>query len=241
MVNVENKGNLVINGMGSSGGGSFNKVLINGKGNVQGDVDCNDFSINGTGSVTGNIKGEHGKINGSGVIEGSIEFDRFTIDGTGSIRGNVKVNKMTISGKGKIGGSLRGEEIKIRGNATIEEDCEAEEFKGEGGFAIGGLLNADIIDISIAGECRAKEIGGQTIKVKKGIFRFLNNLFKSVYPVSLKTEIIEADEIEIEYTTAKMVRGKNINIGPNCEIDVVEYTGTFSQDPSAKVKEARKM
>ncbi|MEK5444196.1 MULTISPECIES: polymer-forming cytoskeletal protein [unclassified Fredinandcohnia] len=241
MVNIENKGNLVINGMGSSGGGTFKKVLINGKGTVHGDVDCYDFSINGTGRVVGNVKGEHGKINGSGDIEGSIDFDRFTIDGTGGIRGNVKVNKIAISGKGRIGGSLKGEEIKIRGNATIGEDCEAEEFKGEGGFKIGGLLNADVIDISIAGECSAKEIGGQSIKVKKGIFRFLNNLFKSVYPVSLNTEIIEADEIEIEYTKAKMVRGKNINIGPDCEIDVVEYTGTFTQDPSAKIKEVIKI
>ncbi|MEH7235721.1 polymer-forming cytoskeletal protein [Bacillus sp. JJ1562] len=241
MVNFENQGNLIINGMGSSGGGSFNKVLINGKGNVHGDVECNDFTINGTGTVTGNIKGNEGKISGSGSIEGSIEFDRFSIEGTGGIRDDAKVNKMKISGKGKIGGSLKGEEIRIRGKATIEQDCEAEEFKGEGGFAIGGLLNSDVIDISIAGECRAKEIGGRTIKVKKGIFSFLNNLFKSVYPVSLTTEIIEADEIEIEYTNAKMVRGNNVIIGPNCEIEVVEYKGTFSQDPSAKVREAIKI
>ncbi|WP_010677499.1 polymer-forming cytoskeletal protein [Bacillus timonensis] len=241
MVNVENQGNLHINGMGSSGGGSFNKVLINGKGNVQGDIECNDFTINGTGTVTGNIKGNEGKINGSGNIEGSIEFDRFTIEGTGGIDGDAKVNKMKISGKGKIGGSLKGEEIRIKGRATIENDCEAEEFKGEGGFVIGGLLNADVIDISIAGECRAEEIGGHTIKVKKGIFSFLNHIFKSVYPVSLKTEIIEADDIDIEFTNAKMVRGNNVNIGPNCEIDVVEYKETFSQDPSATIKETRKI
>ncbi|MCC3359532.1 polymer-forming cytoskeletal protein [Bacillus sp. REN16] len=241
MVNVENHGDLIINGMGSSGGGSFKKVLINGKGNVQGDVECNDFTINGTGTVTGNIKGNEGKISGSGNIEGSIEFDQFAIEGTGVIDGDATVNKMRISGKGKIGGSLKGEEIRIRGKATIEEDCEAEEFKGEGGFVIGGLLNADVIDISIAGECRAEEIGGRTIKVKKGIFSFLNNLFKSVYPVSLTTEIMEADEIEIEYTNAKIVRGNNVNIGPNCEIDIVEYKGTFTQDPSAKVKEAKQI
>lgn len=241
MVNVENHGNLLINGSGSSGGGSFKKVLINGKGTVHGDVECNDFKINGTGSVTGNMVGKEGKINGSGNIEGSIEFEDFTIEGTGGIGGNAKVNKMKISGKGKIGGSLKGEEVRIRGKATIGEDCEAEEFKCEGGFAIGGLLNADVIDISIAGECQAKEIGGRIIKVKKGIFSFLNNIFKSVYPISLTTEIIEADEIDIEYTNAKMVRGNNVNIGPNCEIEVVEYKGTFTQDPSAKVKEAIKI
>lgn len=241
MVNFENQGNLIINGMGSSGGGHFNKVLINGKGNVQGDIECNDFTINGTGTVTGNIKGNEGKINGSGNIEGAIEFERFTIEGTGGIHGDARVNKMKISGKGKIDGSLKGEEIRIKGKATIEGNCDAEEFKGEGGFVIGGLLNADVIDISIAGECRAEEIGGRTIKVKKGIFSFLNNIFKSVYPVSLTTEIIEADEIDIEYTNARMIRGNNVTIGPGCEIDVVEYKGTFSQDPSAKITEARQL
>ncbi len=241
MVNVENQGNLLINGTGASGGGSFNRVLINGKGTVTGDTECNDFKINGTGTVTGNLKGNEGRINGSGNIEGSIEFDHFTIDGTGGIRDHAKVNKMKISGKGKIGCSLKGEEIRIRGKATIDEDCETEEFKCEGSFAIGGLLNADVIDISIAGECHAKEIGGRIIKVKKGIFSFLNNIFKSVYPISLTAEIIEADEIDIEFTNAKMIRGNNVNIGPNCEIEVVEYKVTFTQDPSAKVKEAIKI
>ncbi|MDR4887608.1 polymer-forming cytoskeletal protein [Fredinandcohnia sp. QZ13] len=241
MVNLENQGNLIINGMGSSGGGSFNKVLINGKGNVQGDIECNDFTINGTGTVAGNVKGNEGKISGNGNIEGSIEFEQFIIEGAGGIQGDAKINNMKISGNGKIGGSLKAEEIKLRGKATIAEDCEAEEFKGTGDFVIGGLLNADVIDISIAGECHAKEIGGRTIKVKKGIFSFLNNLFKAVYPVSLTTEIIEADEIEIEYTNAKMVRGDNITIGPNCHIDVVEYKGTFSQDPSATVVEAKQI
>ncbi|WP_449539049.1 cytoplasmic protein [Ferdinandcohnia sp. Marseille-Q9671] len=241
MVNVENPGNLLINGMGSSGGGSFNKVSINGKGTVHGDVECNEFTLNGTVTVNGNLKGIDGRISGSGNIDGSIDFESFTIDGTGGIRENAKVNTLRIAGKGTFGGSVKGDEIKIRGKATIKEDCEAERFKGEGSFTIGGLLNADSIDISIAGECSAREIGGHTVKVKKGIFGLLNNLIKSIYPISLRAEIIEGDDIELEYTNAKVVRGNNVLIGPNCEIEVVEYKGKYNQDPSAKVKESRKI
>ncbi|MFS0862676.1 polymer-forming cytoskeletal protein [Fredinandcohnia sp. 179-A 10B2 NHS] len=240
MVKVENQGDLIINGMGSSSGGSFNKVSINGKGTVNGNVECNEFRLNGSGTVNGNLKGSNGHISGSGNIEGQIEFEEFLIDGSGTIQDNAFVKKMKISGKGSVGGNLEGEEVRIKGKAKIGGDCEADVFKGEGAFSIGGLLNADLIDIIIVGECRAKEIGGQNIKViqkPKGLLQ----LFKSVYPTSLRVDTVEADEIEIENTHAKMVRGNNVIIGPDCEIEVVEYSGTYKQDSSAKVKETRKI
>ncbi|MFT4413980.1 polymer-forming cytoskeletal protein [Fredinandcohnia humi] len=240
MVKVESYGDLLINGMGSSGGGSFKKVIINGKGTVHGDVECESFQLSGSGTVNGSMKGNKGRISGTGTIEGDIEFDTFSIEGSGGIQKDATIKSMTISGKGSIGGSLKGDEVKIRGKAAIKGDCESDVFKGEGGFTVGGLLNADLIDITIIGECSAKEIGGQTIKVKQKPFGIMN-LLKSVYPTSLTTEIIEGDEIEIENTNAKMVRGTNIIVGPNCTIDVVEYKGTYTQHPSAKVRESRKL
>jgi len=49
--------------------------------------------------------------------------------------------------------------------------------------------------------------------------------------------LIEADEISLEATVAKMVRGKRVTIGPGCRIDQVEYTESLQIDPKSVVRE----
>lgn len=241
MVKIERNGDLIINGSGSTSGGTVNKVSINGRGTIHGNLDCVEFKINGAGEVQGNVKGDLGNINGNGSIDGNIEFNSFTIDGSGTIRKDAAVKEMKINGKGKIEGSVSGGEIRINGKATIGKDCEVDLFRSKGNFKIGGLLNSDLVDVTIFGECRATEIGGQTIKVRNKNFSILN-LLESVLPIhKLIVDTIEGDEIEIENTHAKMVRGNNVNIGPNCEVEVVEYTGSFNQAENSKVKESRKI
>lgn len=231
---------LMINGYGNSAGGSFDKVTINGKGAVNGDVSCRHFQCSGTGSVNGNVKAEYLKISGNGKIDGFADIGIFTIEGRGSVGKDVAMKNMKISGKGVIGGNLSGEEIRIQGRAIIDGDCEVENFKSEGQFTMGGLLNADSVDIKLYGECRVKEIGGQSIKIKQKIFSMIS-LLKRIFPVRLVVETIEGDTIEIESTIANVVRGNDIIIGPNCEIDLVEYKGSYKQDTKAKVKEYRKI
>ena len=41
----------------------------------------------------------------------------------------------------------------------------------------------------------------------------------------LTTELIEGDEIYLENTNAKIVRGNNITIGEGCNIGLIEYRG----------------
>ena len=48
--------NLIINGYGSSNGDEFHKVQLNGKGTVNGNVECEQFECNGYGAVTGDLK-----------------------------------------------------------------------------------------------------------------------------------------------------------------------------------------
>lgn len=40
----------------------------------------------------------------------------------------------------------------------------------------------------------------------------------------MKTNTIEGDTITVEYTQAKVVRGRQIVVGPGSKIDRVEYT-----------------
>ncbi|PGY07092.1 cytoplasmic protein [Bacillus sp. AFS031507] len=239
-MDTKSRGDLVINGFGASNGGQFRVVTLNGRGTVNNDLECVELDCNGSGIVNGNVISEKTKVNGHARFRGNIESQIISIDGSARIDKNLSAEKLKVSGKATVGGRVKCEEIKIQGAFTVSEDCEAEIFKAESQFTIGGLLNADQVDIKMFGECKAKEIGGQTITVKaKG--SLVGNLLKAFFKPQLETELIEGDKIELENTIAKVVRGNQVWIGPNCQIGLVEYTEELSMDKKAIVTENRKV
>lgn len=239
-MNMNKNRDLIINGFGSSSGGEFELASINGKGKVIGDINCKHYDCNGFATVNGNIKAETVKINGKSTINGDVDAEGISIDGHSSMSGEVKTETIRISGSGSIGGSLQGEHIKINGKASIGGDCEAEEFVSEGTFTIGGLLNAENIDILLYGDCEVKEIGGQTIRIRQRIQGFMK-IIKPFYQTRLVTDVIEGDDLHLEGVKAKIVRGNNVTIGENCEIDLVEYKGTIEVDKASKVKKTNQL
>jgi cytoskeletal protein CcmA (bactofilin family) len=160
-----------------------------------------------------------------------------------SIAGSMSADKLTIQGHASIGGGFSGEELDVEGYLSVAENCQAETCVMDGGFTINGLLNAGTIQIKLHGSCRAKEIGGDAIRVKKGKNRFWampSFPFVSFTP-KLTADTIEGDEIYLEATQARIVRGNNVAIGPGCEIERVEYKGVFQQDKGARVTSNEKM
>lgn len=241
----ESSANLKISGVGSSNGGKFNEVKISGAGDVNGDVECNLFKSSGASDIKGNLKSKVVEISGASDIKGNVTAEQIYISGASDIKGNVETKKIKISGASDIKGGLHAEEVDISGAIEIKNDCEAEVFKASGGFKIGGLLNADNIEINIGGKCNVKEMGGEKISVKMsngvgfGIIRAIKEAF-NVHEY-LTTELIEGDEIYIESTVAKVVRGNNVTIGPDCDIDLVEYKGEIKLKNGARIKEQKKI
>ena len=242
MIN-ETVGSLKISGSGSAGGGVYDEVKISGSGKITGNVECNEFHISGSGKVEGNVKAKEFRTSGSSRINGNLEAEDIKISGSSHITGDIKCEEIKVSGSMHIEKSLSGGEISISGSARIDEylrgehvrisggidikgDCESEEFIARGSFQIGGLLNAGSIEIGVAGFCSAREIGGERIEVRElgstGIWNRIISMFTS-HSAGLKTDIIEGDDIFLEYTTAKIVRGNNITIGRGCIIETVEY------------------
>ncbi|UAL52221.1 MULTISPECIES: hypothetical protein [Metabacillus] len=88
-----------------------------------------------------------------------------------------------------------------------------------------------------------KEIGGEKITASNdksfNLFRRLFQFLKS--DPCLHSEVIEGDNIQLDFTKAKLVRGNHITIGENCEIGMIEYTGTLEVHPKASVQESNKI
>lgn len=219
---------LKIYGQGSSAGGKFKHVIIKGAGQIGGDVECNDY-----------------KIYGNGEIDGNLNADVVKIKGQGEFSANINTKSMKVQGELHVQGDLYADESVVTGNLKCEGDVNAEFCKIEGGFDIKGLLNADILNVNMHWPCKVGEIGGTEIKINnedKLNFLGIKNLIKSHSDSGLLTvNTIEADEVYLESTHAKVVRGNNIIIGPACKIDLVEYKESFKSNENSSVKKHEKI
>jgi cytoskeletal protein CcmA (bactofilin family) len=268
MLNEQNKqdnnviGDLRMSGSGSAAGGKYNVISISGSGEVNGDVECNEIKTSGSSRINGNVKAISVSTSGSSKIHGNVSAERLHTSGSCKVEGNISIKELNSSGSTKVNGDLTGgivhvsggtkidgnvhvEEIKVSGGIDIGGDCEVERFKASGSFRINGLLSSDNVDISLHGSCKVREIGGEKIAVKNGRESMfgLGKLLELFIPFdkTLEVESIEGDEVFLECTKAKVVRGNNVVIGEGSNIEVVEYTGNLEVRQGAKVKEQKKL
>jgi cytoskeletal protein CcmA (bactofilin family) len=237
----QNLQDVKVSGTGNIGGGKYRDVKISGAGSISGDVDCVSFNTSGASTVNGNLKTKILEVSGASDMKGNVEAESIKVSGGSNIKGDVVTKTIKISGASKIRGSLHAEEVDISGSVEIKEDCEAERFKAKGGFEIGGLLNAGDIDVTIYGRCRVREIGGEKIDIRRGGGNILAKVIKYIFVQGerLITSVIEGDDIYLEATTAKIVRGNNVTIGSDCNIELVEYRNKISVAADSKVNDQR--
>lgn len=263
--------NLDLSGVGAASGGLYQDVRVQGIGKVHGNLDCIHCDIEGVSTVHGNIHAESVNIRGKAKVQGEITSNQMMIEGSATVSGKCEAkHKLTIHGKANMGadlvadvlvidgsnrvdGDCRAHDIKVRGRTTISggvfaEDifmhgtmhvggsCEVETFRSDGTFEIAGLLTADKVFIRLERSSSVKEIGGEEIRVEKGRgMSFLNRLRH------LTVESIEGDDIYLEHTKAKLVRGNNVVLGPSAIVERVEYHTEFRKTGNAKVGSSAKI
>lgn len=217
------------------------------------------IEIDGAGKVEGPVRGEALEVNGSFKVEngpceigGDLEVNgsfkvengpctvggRAGISGSFKVAGDLTVGSLDADGSAKIEGGIRATEIEADGVLKVEGPVQAETFRAEGAVIIEGLLNAETVELTVSGEDRIESIGGGSVTVRRRTGSF--GLFSRKRP-HLISELIEADEIDLEYTDARTVRGVNVHIGPECVIDRVEYSGTLTTAADAQIGEKVKI
>lgn len=229
---------LIVNGSGAYGGGLYGNVKVNGEAEIVDALDCLNLSIRGTSKVSGNTTAKTISVFGEGIFAGSVEAEKLKVSGSCRIERDAEIKTSLVRGEMEIGGRFSTEKAEIKGSLDVKEDVEAEAFIFKGKFLVGGLLNAEEIEIALKySNSRAGEIGGKKIDVRMqgglpGMFGKKRHL--------LHADIIEGDQIYLEYTEAGTVRGENIEIGPGCKIGLVEYTGTLNISNEAVVEKQQK-
>lgn len=241
-MNEQERKDLKFSGYITTPGGIFKRVDINGYVTFDGDVDCLDFRVIGTGVITRNLKSENFEIIGVETINGNAEGGKFTVNGECRVDGNITVNNLEVFGNLEGRSHVTAETIHVSGKLDVRGNCDAESFTCGGTFEVEGIMNVGEVTINLDGASHAKEMVGGKICVKRAQGKSIGK--KIVFALAnlidtnrgrLTTDLIEGDDIEIEYTSAKVVRGNNVLIGDGSEIDLVEYRGTFDKTSKANV------
>jgi cytoskeletal protein CcmA (bactofilin family) len=225
MSDTNNRPNSRIAGAGDMSGGVYGDVTIAGAGNVRGDVDAITFKVAGSGDVQGKVSASTISVSGTATFNGDVHAGTMTVSGHADVRGGVAADVFKVAGSATVSGRVDAQRIEIRGTTKIGGDVQTEVFDAQGVFSVGGLLNAGSVTIRLYGGCDARDIGGERIDVQLGkSWAFIPFLGER----NLTADTIEGDVVYLENTRAKVVRGADVRIGPGCEIDLVEYTGTFA-------------
>ncbi|TDB37925.1 MAG: hypothetical protein D9V44_07705 [Actinobacteria bacterium] len=232
--------NMKIAGEGSVGGGTYGDVTINGAGRVTGDITSDDFRINGAGSADGNVASLLIDINGTGSFNGKVETKEMNIKGDATVKQGLGVSDLKVKGRLSAGG-IAANIVDVRGEVRVKANLEAETLTGEGAFHVDGTMNVGTLDFALHGLSNAREIGGDKVRVTLGRGFVGASLVGLFTDRRLNVETVEADEIVLENTTARVVRGGNVRIGSGCDVALVEYSGTIEVASDARVGESRQV
>ncbi|WP_042168574.1 hypothetical protein [Paenibacillus gorillae] len=217
---------LSIAGIGALKGGVFQEATIEGVGDVDGDVVCTNF-----------------KLEGKVKVDGSVSAQKVKLEGVAFIGGNLRSDTIVAKGKLEVKGDLIGEDLRLDAKVIVDGRCETESLHATGKLRM-GVLNAGSAHIELNGNSQINEIVGGQIHIQKQPAVSLTDWLKTpeISPAGkLTTQIVEGDDIYLEYTAAAVVRGTNIVIGPGCKIGLVEYKTKFEQDKNAKVERAERL
>lgn len=246
---MEGLPNINISGTGKINGGKFDEVNISGLGQILGDVEANKIEVSGMGTIKGSTKMQHLLVSGNGTVEGLLEGSELDTSGNFKVNGPVKVKEIRNQGRARFNDSVKAEKVSCSGYLSVGQDLEAENFICNGSFAIEGLLNANKVEVEINGFCYAREIGGEEIFVKSTPHTPWHFLHKIITPFlgpkreldKLTSHVLEGTIVNISDTNAKIVRGKDVRIGPGCNIGEVEYSGKLEVDERAVVGKQTKV
>jgi cytoskeletal protein CcmA (bactofilin family) len=201
------------------------------------------FVVMGAGHADGDVRAEICKVAGSCTIEGSVDTNEWRSAGSAKIMGNVKADRFKGAGSTVIGGNVETDEFGCAGKCSVGKGVKADMVKFGGALQTGGSIvcdnlqgagkidapsvHADVVKLELEGASSIREMTADSIEV-----RSLARIFSQG---ELTSDAIRGEVIYLENTKCKLVSGDTVTIGPNCEIETVEFRSGLKIHLSARV------
>ncbi|ULQ58500.1 hypothetical protein K7I13_07910 [Brucepastera parasyntrophica] len=207
-------GKMNIMGESSLAGGTYSQVRVMGSLSLSGKLESRELKVMGT------LDSEDDILCNVMEVMGTAKLRKLEVKDNLSVMGTVTAR------------DVAAERVSVLGELMAEGSIECASLEVNGAVTAGNFLGADSFHIKSRYSSKVKDAGGKEIRVRGRLFGR-----KTV----LSAETIEFDTVDIEKTEARVVRGKNVIIGTDCSIDLVEYSDTLEQHPRARIGKAVKI
>ncbi len=205
---------------------------------------ANSFEASGSVRGQGSLETRRFRVSGSTVMQGPVELSEGRASGSVRIDGSVRVlSQLVLSGATRISGAVAGERVRGSGGLFIGQEVALEEMSWSGSVQCSGLISAEAIELTLQGASEVGELAGAKIRVMLGKVGNWTRWvpFTGSQAARLMVSEVSGDDILLEGTHAKTVRGDRVVIGAQCRIDRVEYRDSLEVHPDALVGESVKL
>lgn len=184
-------------------------------------------------------------IRGIKRIDDNLSIDRLVVQGYFRFRGHLQTKVLRCEGIAHLKGGIDVDEVfndgrlKIKGKLAVSHLISTYYFKGD-------EVNATYVDLigqayinnvqcqefvfEIRKRSRMECITAHKVKVNNRLNRR-----------QLIVNTIQAETIDLDCVKANVIKGKEVDIGPHCQIKRVQYTDRIRIDPLAKIQRIEKI
>lgn len=246
-------GTIDISGRGKVGGMNADSLNISGSGKVEGDVNVREVNISGSASIEGDVRSEIFISSGSCKVEGDISSTKIAVHGSMKCEGDMQGKEIRVHGSARVEGDLHAKIVENSGRLVSEGDIKARKsinsmgtlvagsietgsFSGKGTVKVDGLIKAVtfVMDMEDGGTSDVGSIEADKVEIISKTSGGLLSRLTGKKGGMMKAKAIKGREISIQNTSADLVEGDVVNIGPGCRIKVLK-AGKATVHESSKV------
>ncbi|WP_340007168.1 hypothetical protein MHH52_05610 [Paenibacillus sp. FSL K6-0276] len=189
------------------------------------------------------------KVRGSLFLQEDVRAVTVDVVGHLSTQKNIATSNLKVSGVCSIGGHCRANQVNNLGSLRVQhiqadrlqssgylsvaQDAVVETFYAEGAVKINRLIAGTSIEIRLGNKSTLEVMRSSGTITVKPSSKLINALMH--YCRKLTCETIEGTSITLYRTTADLVCGEDIFIGPGCSIGEIRYSKSLTIDPRSHV------
>lgn len=188
------------------------------------------------------------KVKGAVTFQNNCESKQLIVVGRGKFQTLVKTAQLNNHGVSSFNTLEAGKIINIgaltlkegeasevfsNGYLSVQQEIRAKKIVSEG-IVKANSLQAEHIELSITGYTNIQTLQASYIKIN------VKNRILSFSKKQLNCEAILGNRIYLHSTTVKYIKGAHVQIGPNCYVDELVYSESYSIDPTSTLIKAIK-
>ncbi|MEK3739169.1 MULTISPECIES: hypothetical protein [Paenibacillus] len=190
------------------------------------------LKVRGSLFVRENIRAVTVDVFGHLSTKSSVSTSKLKVSGDCTIGGNCKANQVNNLGSLRVQ-NIQADNLRSSGYMSVAENAAAGTFYAEGAVNI-KRLNADSsIEIRLGNRSTVEVMRAGGDIIVKPSSKLINALMHPFRKLTCTT--IEGTSITLYRTTADLVCGEEIIVGPGCTIGEIRYSKSLTVDLKSQV------